>query len=165
MQTLCLIGNASELTSQTRRAHILKAIDTSWSKFGSDKFDSATDTLFGDNFQESLSKRVEKETALSKAVSITRRNKKDKDAPTTSGNASYRKDRQKDDQFFRRGPPAKYGGRQGKSPHPYSAYHAQNNQRKGKQPFGSHRHTQRPLFHEPSLPSEQKTPHKRSWAS
>ena len=78
-QTICLVGNASEFTSQIRRAQILGMIDTSWSKFNSDSFASATDTLFGEKFQESLGKKVEKETALSKAVSITKKNRQSKD--------------------------------------------------------------------------------------
>ena len=32
--TICLFGNASELTSQFQREKILSAIDPSWSKFG-----------------------------------------------------------------------------------------------------------------------------------
>lgn len=94
-QTVCLIGNASELTSQFRRAQILGVIDPSWSKFSSDFFDSATDTLFGEDFQESLSKKVEKETALSKAVSIMKKNKRD-NLPSTSSS----RERQNRDQFF-----------------------------------------------------------------
>lgn len=61
-----------------------------------------------------------RKTALSKAVSITRRNKKEKETITPSS----RKEGQRNDRFFRGGPPAKYGGRQGKSfflynPHPF----------------------------------------------
>ena len=82
-QTICLVGNASEFTSQIRRAQILGMIDTSWSKYSSDSFASATDTLFGEKFQESLGKKVEKETALSKAVSITKRNRQSKDGLNT----------------------------------------------------------------------------------
>ena len=45
-RTLCMIGNASQLISQTRRSKILETVDRSWSKFGSDNFPSAKDTLF-----------------------------------------------------------------------------------------------------------------------
>ena len=45
--TICLIGNASELTSQMWRVKVLEAVYQSWGKFSSDKFPSAHDTLFG----------------------------------------------------------------------------------------------------------------------
>lgn len=37
-QTLCLVGNALELISGTRRSKILDAIGGSWSKYGMDDF-------------------------------------------------------------------------------------------------------------------------------
>ena len=95
-RTICLIGNASEFTSQMRRVKILEAVDQSWGKFSSDKFPSAHDTLFGEEFQSSLTKRVEQDTALSKAISLTKRHRRGKDAPTSSS----RQDRQKVDRFF-----------------------------------------------------------------
>ena len=161
-QTICMIGNASEFTSQMRRAQILGEIDSSWSKFSSESFVSATGTLFGEKFQRSLGKRVENEVALAKAVSITKRSKKDKDVSST------RKDRHRNDQFFRRGPPAKYGSRQGKSSlHPYDSYQQprQTDYRKGRQMFGTQRQGQRPRFHEPTLPAGPKTQQKKSWTS
>lgn len=165
-QAICLVGNASELTSQIRRSQILTMIDTSWSKFSSESAVSATDTLFGDEFQESLGKKVEKETALAKAVSITRRNKPSIDAPSTSSTFT-RKDRPRNNQFFRRGPPTKYGGGQGRSVHPYRPHHypAKQTDRRGTQTFRSQKQTQRPLFHEPSLPSDPKAQQKKSWTS
>ena len=75
-RTICLVGNASELTSQFRREKILSAIDPSWSKFGSEKFSMNNNTLFGEEFQSKLTSMVEKETELAKAVSITKRRKK-----------------------------------------------------------------------------------------
>ena len=74
--TICMLGNASELVSQTRRSKVLDVIDHSWSKFGEGEFPSAKETLFGEDFQASLTTKVEKDNALSKAVSITKRNKK-----------------------------------------------------------------------------------------
>ena len=156
--TLCMIGNASELVSQTRRSKILETIDPSWSKFGEDPFPTAHDTLFGDAFQSSLTTRVEKDTALSKAVSITKRSKKDKDAPPTS----TRRDKQRSGSFFRGGPPARYGGRQGKNYPPYSPY---SSQRKEGEYSGSRqnpsyqRQGQRPLYHEPKFPGDQPRKH------
>ena len=152
--TLCMIGNASELISQTRRSKILDAIDPSWSKFGEDSYASVHNTLFGESFQSSLTTMVEKDTALSKAVSITKRSKKEKEAPSTSS----RRDRQRNDNFFRGGPPARYGGRQGKSFFPYSTYPFQKREgeySRGKQYPNYQRPGQRPLYHEPKLPSEQ----------
>ena len=85
--TLCLIGNASELISQTRWSKVLEAVDLSWSKFGSDDSPSAQDTLFGEEFQSSLTNKVEKDTALSKAVTITKRSKWGKHPPFLAGRA------------------------------------------------------------------------------
>ena len=62
--SLCLVGNASELISQTRRVKILEQIDRSWSKYGTDPFPSPQGTLFGDEFQETLIKKVEKDLAF-----------------------------------------------------------------------------------------------------
>ena len=76
--TTCLIGNAAELTSQMRRVKILEAVDPSWGKFASNDFPSAQDTLFGEDFQSSLTNRVKQDIAHSKAVSITKRHQKEK---------------------------------------------------------------------------------------
>ena len=85
--SLCLVGNASEGISQTRRTKILEAINKSWGKYGADKFKSS-DTLFGKEFQSSLTDRVEKDVALSKAVSIMKRSQQGKEQ---SGSSSRRK--------------------------------------------------------------------------
>ena len=153
----CLLGNASELTSQTRRTRILEVVDPSWSRYGSEEFPSSSDTLFGEDFQEKLSKKVERDTALSKAISITKRAKKE-DQPTSSRRVEHRKP-----QFFRRGPPARYEGRQGKN---FLSYNAQlsNRQREHGQPgqpgpSSQPKQGQFPLYHEPRLPG--KTPQKR----
>ena len=50
-------------------------IDPTWSKFGSDDFSKAKAALFGEEFQSKLISKVEKETALAKEVSITKRHK------------------------------------------------------------------------------------------
>ena len=75
-RTLCLIGNASEYTSHTRRTNILEAINPSWSSCAAEKFSGAKDSIFGEAFQADLTERVEKDTALAKAVSITRKSKR-----------------------------------------------------------------------------------------
>ena len=156
-RTLCLLGNASELISQTRHTKILEAVDPSWSRYGTDEFPYASSTLFGEEFQETLSKKVVKNTALSKAVSITKRAKKD-DHPS-----STRRGEQKKPQFFRGSPPARYGGRQGTSFFPYNSTPAS---RQGEcnlprqQNFSlQQRQGQAPLFHEPRLPG--KAPQKK----
>ena len=89
--TLCLVGNASEYISQTRREKILEAIDQSWSKYASEPVPGAQDSLFGEEFQTTLTKRVEKDTALSKAAFISRRGQKD---------SGSRKSSPRDRQFF-----------------------------------------------------------------
>ena len=95
--TICMVGNVSEMISQLRRTKILQNIETSWSKYGVEDFSGAEDTLFGEDFQTSLTDKVEKEAALAKAASITKHNKdyEGKDSPT-----SYRKDGHGHSLFF-----------------------------------------------------------------
>ena len=52
--TLCLVGNALENISQTRCAHILEHIEKSWSRYASNKFPDAKETLFADAFKSRL---------------------------------------------------------------------------------------------------------------
>ena len=161
-RTICLVGNTSELISQTWRARILEAVDPSLSKYGSEEFLSSSSTLFGEGFQETLSKRVEKDTALSKAVSIMKRAKRTEE-PSPSSSSSYsakRGDQRR--HFFRGGPPAKYGGGQGRSFFPYNP-HFSNRQGERDQPRLQSQNPQPrpgqvPLYHEPRLPA--KTPQK-----
>ena len=132
-RTLCLIGNASEFVSQTRRSKILQSIDQSWSKFGSDEY-KTRDTLFGEEFQASLTGKVEKDVALSKAVSILKRSKKGREEASTS----TRKKGPSSGSFFRGGPPAQYGGRQGRSTPSYKPRNTQFRERyspRGRRPF------------------------------
>lgn len=154
-RTVCLVGNASELTSQFRREKILTTIDPSWSKFGSEEFSTKKNTLFGEEFQSKLTSMVEKDTALAKAVSITKRHKKEKSSLPTkkTGPQTVR--------FFRKGPPGKYGDRRGKNFQPYTQYTGQNRDTiRG--PYLSYNQSsyqqynrpgQKPLFHEPRLPA------------
>ena len=78
-RTLCLVGNAAELISQTRRSKILELVDPSWSKFATEISLPGSDSLFGDDFQSTLKDRVEKDASLSKAVSITKNSKREKE--------------------------------------------------------------------------------------
>jgi hypothetical protein len=82
MRTLCLISSASEQISQGRRAKISKAIDPTWKKLSDDSFPSAKSTLFGEDFQSLLEDRVQKDTAMSKAIAISKRSRKEP-APAT----------------------------------------------------------------------------------
>ena len=154
--TLCLVGNAAELISQTRRSKILELFDPSWSKFATEISLSGSDSLFGDDFQSTLKDRVEKDVSLSKAVSITKNSKREKEPS--------RSDRPRHNRFFRGGPPAKYGGRQGRSFFPYNPHPPQTREKepvRGK--FTSRRQPPRHQYHEPKLPSDQehKIPQKR----
>ena len=155
-RTLCLIGNASELISQERRSKILESIDPAWTKYAQDSFPKAGKTLFGDDFKSALVDRVEKDTALSKAVAMAKRAK---NTSQTGPSHFTRRDGQRSSQFFRRGPPAGYGSRRGKNPHhtsrdlgvtgggvPYT---------RRMQPFPQfQRFGQRPQFHEPCFPTD-----------
>ena len=116
-RTLCLVGNASEYISQTRRTNILEVIDPSWSSYATEEFAGARDSLFGEAFQADLTERVEKDTALAKAVSITKKQKKE------SNHSFTPRTNPRDDWFFRRRPLATYGGRQGRNATPYSQYY------------------------------------------
>ena len=147
--SLCMIGNICSLCPKRDDLRSWSQLIHSWSKFGKGDLPSAKDTLFGEEFQASLTTKVEKDNASSKAVSITKRNKKHSEIPSSS-----RREGQQNDHFFSRGPPAKYK-RQGKSfpynPHP---------QKKGKSSGGTSfqgypKAGYRPLYHEPKLLQDQ----------
>lgn len=159
-RVVCMVGNASEYISQTRRSKILGSIDPTWSKFAVDSSKSP-DCLFGQDFQSSLMGLVEKEVSISKAVYITNRNKRASDSSLSSSKGPKRPYKP----FFRGSPAAKYGGRQGRN-QPYqtssnrqtsnvSQYHYQRNNR-GKRPaaYNSQR------YHEPKLPEPSTQSHK-----
>jgi len=152
-RSLCLIGNASEYVSQTRRTKILETIEKSWGKFGADEY-KTSDTLFGKEFQSSLTGKVEKDVALSKAVSIMKRSQRSKEQSSSSS----KREGQSYTRFFRGGPPAKYGGRQGKNSYPYTPQSLQWRERepgRGRRPF-NHPRSQR--YHEPKLPQGDPNP-------
>ena len=107
--TICLVGNASDLTSVFQREKILTALDLSWSRFGSEEF-SMKDMLFGEEFQSLLTSMVEKETALAKAVS---RHKKGKELPSQQDDRAA--DRPCLFVFLKGAPPGKYRDRRGKN--------------------------------------------------
>ena len=78
--TLCMVGNASKQISQIRRARILEAVDKSWSKFAETEVSPDNGFLFGENFRSRLTKDVEEDSSLAKALSVTRRNQKSVDS-------------------------------------------------------------------------------------
>jgi hypothetical protein len=151
--TLCLIGSALE---QISRAKILEAIDPAWKKFSDDSFPSAKSTLFGEDFQSSLKDRVEKDTAISKAIAIFKRSRKEP-APATY----TRREGRRPNRFFRGGPPGRYGARQGRSFFPYGTSvqreHPTSSGRGGQQ-FPVQRFGRKPLYHEPRLPQYHNPP-------
>ena len=149
--TLCMIGNASELVSQTRRSRILETVDhDSWSKFGEGEFPSAKDTLFGEDFQTSLTTKVKKDTALSKAVSITRKSKKQGETPSCSS---------KEVTIFSRGLYHQVRRQAGLKflPVQYTLYPEERNriQQKKTIPQLPEARLDTPLYHKPKLPQEQ----------
>ena len=151
-RTLCL--NASEYISQTRRTNILEAIDPSWSSYAAEEFAGAKDSLFGETFQADLTGRVEKDTALAKAVSITKKQKKESNHVFTPRSSP------RDDRFFRRGPPTKYRGRQGRNATPYNQYHHTDRAEADQRRFQQYtKGAQRPQsqFHDPRFPPSQAT--------
>ena len=144
--TLCLIGNSSELIAQRRRATILAAIDQSWTKFSEEKFKDK-EMLFGEKFQSKLTNRVEKETALAKAVSITNRHKGKESSSKKVGQSSSK--------FFRQSPSVKYGDGQGRRSTPYPSYPPQKQRGGYSQGRQYSRPGQKPQFHEPQFPQNQ----------
>ena len=143
------------LLNTFRRPDVLEVIDPSWSSYATEEFAGARDSLFGEAFQADLTERVEKDTALAKAVSITKKQKKE------SNHSFTQRTNPRDDRFFRRGPPAKYGGRQGRNATPYNQYYhtdmPETDQKRFQQYTKGAQRPQRPQsqFHEPRfLPSQ-----------
>ena len=97
-RTICLIGNASEYVLQVRRAKILEAVHPDWTKYAQGKFPNAVKTLFGDDFQATLSARVEGDNVLAKALSITC---KSKDSGGRQISSHFKKGNYKSRPFFR----------------------------------------------------------------
>ena len=69
-RSLVLLGNANSLISETRREIALESIHPSLKKYGKGAFAKAKADLFGEKFKDTLVKKVEADSALSKAVSI-----------------------------------------------------------------------------------------------
>lgn len=151
-RTICLIGNASEFISQIRRTKILEKLDTSWSKYGQEDFSDSKETLFGENFQQTLASKVEKEAVLAKAVVTSKRSKENRGKETSS---SHRRDSYGRNQFFRGSPSARYGGRQGKNYQPYNTNQKKESGYHQGRYFSNTQQRTHSLFHEPKLPLQQ----------
>jgi len=72
-QISVLLGNANNQISEARRENALECVHPSLRKYGKCEFKDAEGDLFGDSFKEVLVKKVEADSALSKAVHIVTR--------------------------------------------------------------------------------------------
>ena len=72
-RSIVLIGSANNLVSETRREVALDAIHSSLKKYAKGDFKDAGSDLFGEKFKDELVKKVEADSALSKAVWIVSR--------------------------------------------------------------------------------------------
>ena len=64
-RSLVLLGNANSLISETRRENALESIHPSLKKYGKGEFTKAKADLFGEEFKDTLVKKVEADSALS----------------------------------------------------------------------------------------------------
>ena len=123
-RSIVLIGNASNLVSETRREIALDAIHPSLKKYAKGDFKDAGSDLFGENFKDELVKKVEADSALSKAVRIVSRSSKVYQSPQgqTKGRAP----------LFQDSRTSGYGAAFGRRQHPYSGRNIYNSQYRGK---------------------------------
>ena len=93
-RSLLLLGNANNLISETRRKLVLEAIHPSLKRYGKGDFSKAEENLFGEEFKETLVKKVEADSVLAKAVNIVTRSSKAHDNHCQRSQSKYgRKDR------------------------------------------------------------------------
>ena len=114
-RALVLLGNANSLISETRREIALESIHPSLKKYGKGEFTKAKADLFGEEFKDTLVKKVEADSALSKAVNIV----------SKTANKVYQRPSGK---HFFGSRTSRYGAMSGKVYQPYNRY-----QGKGKQ--------------------------------
>ena len=117
-RSLVLLGNANSLISETRREIALESIHPSLKKYGKGAFAKAKADLFGEEFKDTLVKKVEADSALSKAVSIVSK---------TSGSTSKIYQKPSGNRFFG-SRTSRYGAASGRVYQPYNRF-----QGKGKQ--------------------------------
>ena len=117
-RTLVLLGSANNAISEARRENALEAIHQSLKKYGKGDFTQAEGDLFGEAFKDQLVKKVEVDSALSKAVRIV---SKSSDNPATRQyQKPYERSRQGGNQFFRGGRASQYGAASGRYQNPYT---------------------------------------------
>ena len=108
-RALVLLGNANHLISEMRRENALESIHPSLKKYGRGDFTQAKGALFGDVFKDELVKKVEADSALSKAVNIVSKNSFKED-----------QDHSRPSQGFQ-GRTSQYGAVSGRYYHPYKS--------------------------------------------
>lgn len=130
-RTLVLLGNANNFISETRREWALEAIHPTLKKYGKGDFTEAEEHLFGETFKETLVKKVEADSVLSKAVNIVTRSSKGRDVHYQKTTSRYgRRGR-----FFGNRASG-YGAAPGRAYNPYNAHSSQLYSGKGKQTTG-----------------------------
>ena len=111
-RSLVLLGNANSLISETRRENALESIHPSLRKYGKGEFTKAKADLFGQDFKETLVKKVEADSALSKAVNIVSK---------SAGSTSKVYQKPSGSRFFGSWT-SRYGAVSGKVYQPYNRY-------------------------------------------
>lgn len=111
-RSLVLLGNANSLISETRRESALESIHPSLRKYGKGEFTNAKADLFGQDFKETLVKKVEADSALSKAVNIVSK---------SAGSTSKVYQKPSGSRFFG-SRTSRYGAVSGKVYQPYNRY-------------------------------------------
>ena len=110
-RSLVLLGNANCLVSEARRENALESIHTSLKKYAKGDFSKAKGALFGEEFKDGLVKKVEADSAISKAVNIVNRS-------TNNAVKMYQRPA-KSDHSFHSSRTSQYGAVSGRRPSPY----------------------------------------------
>ena len=110
-RSLVLLGNANSLISETRRENVLESVHPSLKKYAKGDFAKAESTLFGEEFKDNLVKKVEADSAISKAVNIVNR--------CTSSSAKLYQRPPRNDHSFHGSRASQYGAASGRRRSPY----------------------------------------------
>ena len=70
LEVMQLLGNANHLISESRRENVVESIHPSLEKYSKGDFSKAKGDLFSEEFKDTLVKKVEADSALSKVVNI-----------------------------------------------------------------------------------------------
>ena len=108
-----LLGNASNLVSEARREVALESVHPSLKRYGKGDFSKAGEDLFGQEFKDSLVKKVEADSAIFKAVNIVSRSSNN---PANAGRVYHK---QTSGSRFFGGRTSRYGAVSGKVYQPY----------------------------------------------